>query len=98
MSRPKPAKIHTVINRNGTITYRVDVGKGETGKRITHGFQSKTEAEAFKKKHDEALGLNVATSVPERGCASRRDGDASAGAASIFSAPTALFDVPIRPG
>ncbi len=56
MRTPKPAQINPVKNRNRAIAYRVDLGKNKTGKRVTHGIESKAEAGAFKKKHDEALG------------------------------------------
>src|SRR5437899_93204 len=63
----KPAKIYLTRNRNGTMTHRVEVGRDETGKRVAHGFQNKEDAGAFKKKHDEALELEMETPVPDQG-------------------------------
>jgi site-specific recombinase XerC len=46
------AKLYEIKNRNGSLTYRVDLGKGPDGKRMTRGFSTRDEAEEFKHKID----------------------------------------------
>lgn len=53
------AKIYAIQNRNGSITYRVDLGKDPHGKRIAKGFSRREDAEEYKKKLDGKLAKKV---------------------------------------
>lgn len=64
MQPRRPAKIYEVRNRNNVTTYRVDLGKDDSGKRVTYGFDSREEAEAFKKKCDESLVSDKSRPIP----------------------------------
>ncbi|PAW76083.1 MAG: hypothetical protein B9S32_16390 [Verrucomicrobia bacterium Tous-C9LFEB] len=57
------AKIYAIQNRNGSITYRVDLGKDPHGKRIAKGFSRREDAEEYKKKLDGKLEQKVSSII-----------------------------------
>jgi len=57
------AKLYQVKNRNGSITYRVDLGKSTNGKRATRGFSTLEAAQEFKQKVDTQLATKASPTV-----------------------------------